>query len=286
MRRLAVIYKEMNPIKKSPAGAPLLSAILLLLIVPAAVRAGGQQEAASADRAKYVVEQGRIVVPDEIQIDSYISSINYMYPDPSGDLGISLYTGHKQISNTGQQELIQIGIQGKRRKFENLPAMNLAFVIDASGSMSDKHKIEWAKKAFDLFIERLRPQDTLSVVTFSAKPKLILRATKLAAIGDRQQLKQKVHTVLAEGKSNLTAGLVAGYEQVLSFYRQDHVNRVLFISDGLGDSAGILDAAQRYKRKGISVSTIGVGMGVDLNLLIELSKKGGGAHGLCPAQKR
>ncbi len=260
--------------------------LALLFIFPAFIWAGGQQEAASADRGKYVVEQGRIIAPDEIHIDSYISQINYQYPDPSGDLGVTLYTGHKQISTAGQEEVIQIGIQGKRQEFEDLVPMNLAFVFDKSGSMSDKHKMEWVKQAFDLFIGRLRDKDMLSVVAFSDTAELLLPATVVAQIRDRKQLTDMVHAVLPEGKSDLKAGLIAGYDQVLSHYQPGYVNRVLFISDGLGESAGILDAVQRYKRKGISVSTIGVGMGVDLNLLIEISKNGGGSSRFISSQEK
>lgn len=134
--------------------------IAILIILPLSIWAGGSKEE-SADRGKYVAGQERIISPDELNIDSYISQINYQYPDPERDLSVTLYAGHRQVSIHGQEEVIQIGIQGKRENFEDLPPMNLAFVFDKSGSMSGKDKIEWVKEAFKIFIYRLRERDTV-----------------------------------------------------------------------------------------------------------------------------
>jgi hypothetical protein len=108
--------------------------------------AGGRAEAASSSaRGKYLAGRGIIVPPAEVHIDSYIARINYKYPDPAGDLGVNLYSGHYQVSTGGQEEVIHIGIQGKEIEFENLPPMNLAFVIDKSGSMNEQDKMVWVK---------------------------------------------------------------------------------------------------------------------------------------------
>lgn len=60
-------------------------------------------------------------------------------------------------------------------------------------------------------------------------------------------------------------------------YRDDYTNRVLFLTDGVGESSGILEMAETYKDMDINVSTIGVGTNFDLNLMVELSKRGGGS---------
>ena len=191
---------------------------ILAVIIPAVVLlghsallwAGGAREESASDRGVYVAEQGRIIMPEEIDIGSYIASVDYGYPNPLWDFGVTLYSGHRQVSMAGQEEIIQIGIQGKRMRFEDLPVLNLAFVFDSSGSMSEKDKIEWAKDAFDLFLRRLRRQDILSVVTFSDGAKLLLPSTRIGDITDQKGLLDRVHSVIAAGASSLEAGLSAG----------------------------------------------------------------------------
>ena len=151
----------------------IIPAVVLLLPSPL-LGAGGAEEEAGSDRGAYVAEQGRSSPPEEIEIGSYVASVDYGYPDPSGDFGVTLYCGHRQVSTAGQEEIIQVGIQGRRTPFEELPVLNLSFVIDSSGSMSEKDKIEWAKEAFDLFLGRLRRQDILSVVIFSEEAEVLL----------------------------------------------------------------------------------------------------------------
>ena len=111
--------------------------------VALAAYGSGSAEAAAAagGRAEYLAGLGVIVRPEEVHIDSCIASVDYLYPDPDGDFGAYLYTGHRQVSAQGQAELIHIGIQGKRHGYEELPPMNLAFVIDRSGSMAARHKM-------------------------------------------------------------------------------------------------------------------------------------------------
>ena len=251
--------------------------VVVLLLPSALLGAGGAEEEAGSDRGAYVAEQGRIIQPEEIDIGSYVASVDYGYPDPSGDFGVTLYSGHRQVSTAGQEEIIQVGIQGRRTPFEELPVLNLSFVIDSSGSMSEKDKIEWAKEAFDLFLGRLRRQDILSVVIFSEEAEVLLEATRAENIRDRKGLRDRVHAVLAEGRSNPETGLVAAYAQVQRNYRPQHVNRVLLISDGLGSPEKALEIVQRYQKQGISLSTISVGMNCDLNTMKRLSKKGTGS---------
>jgi len=249
---------------------------ILLLALPFFLPAGGSQEE-SGDRGKYMAEQGNILPADEVRIDSYISQINYRYPDPAGDLGVTLYTGHRQVSVHGQEEIVQIGLQGRREKFEDLPALNLAFVFDRSGSMSGKHKMEWVKEAFGIFIERLRPRDTVSVVAFAEKADVLLPASRLDSVRSRRELIERVRAVKAEGESSLKAGLLAGYAQVSVNAKKDSVNRVLLVSDGLGEPEGLLDVVDKYKREGIGVSTIGVGEDFNFDIMAKIATQSGGS---------
>ena len=252
--------------------------VSFFLLIPVFAWCGGEAEAASsATRGKYLAGQGIIIPAQEVHVDSYIAHIDYRYPEPEEDLGVTLYSGHHQVSTSGQEEVIQIGIQGKKLEFENLPPLNLAFVIDKSGSMRAADKIGWVKDAFDIFIERVRDIDFVSLVAFDNGARVLFPSTQMTSRDRRLSFKRRVSSIQPGGGTNLVAGLELGYQQVLANYRREYTNRVLFLTDGVGESKGLLDMAETYKEMGINVSTIGVGTDFDLELMMELARRGGGS---------
>ena len=221
--------------------------IVLILGAPALIWAGGAEEAAagSASRGIYLAGQGVIIPPEEVHINSYIAQIDYNYPDPVEEVGISLYSGQQQISARGQEGVLHIGLQGKRRSYEELPPMNLAFVIDKSDSMRDEDKMDWVKDAFDIFIERVRDIDFVSLVVFGDEAEVLFPSTRMKTQRRRTQFRNAVQAITPEGGSNLAAGLELGYQQVLANFRKDYTNRVLFLSDGTEMSARLAGAAAK-----------------------------------------
>ena len=221
--------------------------IVLILSAPTLIWAGGAKEAAagSASRGIYLAGQGVIIPPEEVHINSYIAQIDYNYPDPVEEVGISLYSGQQQISARGQEGVLHIGLQGKRRSYEELPPMNLAFVIDKSDSMRDEDKMDWVKDAFDIFIERVRDIDFVSLVVFGDEAEVLFPSTRMKTQRRRTQFRNAVQAITPEGGSNLAAGLELGYQQVLANFRKDYTNRVLFLSDGTEMSARLAGAGAK-----------------------------------------
>ncbi len=260
--------------------------ILFIFTVPllpyaAAGEKAAKEAASSAERGKYLAERGLIVRPEEVYIDSYVAHINYHYPRPEAEFGITLYSGHRQVSSRGQEEVIQIGIQGRELSFDELPPLNLAFVIDKSGSMAGQDKMVWVKEAFYIFIEKVRDKDFVSLVFFDSTAETVFSSTNMDSRYKRERFKDEVARVRPGSGTNLFDGLELGYKEVLSNYRQEYVNRVLILTDGLPNQGRpideILEMAEIYKNMGVNVSTIGVGVDFDLQFIRELSDKGGGS---------
>ncbi len=250
----------------------------LFLIMPVLIWAGGASEGgASQTRGRYLAGRGVIIPPSDIHVESYISQIDYTYPDPETDLGINLYSGHRQLSTAGQEEIIQIGIQGRRLDFADLPPMNLCFVIDKSGSMAAQDKMGWVREAFYVFIERVRDKDYVALVVFDSDSRVLFPSTQISSQQKRTAFREAVEKIEPGGGTNLVAGLKLGYQQVLSNYRSEYTNRVLFLTDGVGESEGILEMAETYKQMEINVSTVGVGKDFDTNLMVDLARTGGGS---------
>ena len=257
-----------------------ISIMILLFTVPALVWAGAKkEEAASAERGKYLAERGTIIPPEEVYIDSYVAYIDYLYPKPESEIGVTLYSGHHQISSRGQEEILQIGIQGRELSFEELPPMNLAFVIDKSGSMNQMEKMDWVKEAFYIFIDRVRDKDFVSLVYFDDRAETVFPSTRMDSSINRKRFKDAVYRVRPGGGTNLMGGVKLGYKEVLSNYREEYTNRILVLSDGQAttSTSGLMEMARSYRNMGIHVSTIGVGKDFDLALMRSLAHEGGGS---------
>jgi Ca-activated chloride channel family protein len=255
----------------------LVSVVVFWCVTQALWPAGEAESASSASRGKYLAGRGVIVPPEEVITDSYVAYVDYRYPQPQEALGVTLYSGHRQVAVSGQEEIIQIGIQGRKTAFADLPPLNLAFVVDKSGSMAEADKLEWVKEAFGIFVDKLRDIDYLALVVFDDKARVVYPSTRLSTQERRQRCRTALHGIEAGGGSDLSDGLRLGCEQVLANYRPEYTNRVLFLTDGGGASAGILQLADSYRQRGVSVSTIGVGLNFDVNLMVELGRRGGGS---------
>lgn len=219
-----------------------MAAVLLGLIVGQSFAGGAAESAASSSRGRYLAGQGVIIPPEEVRVDSFVASIDYHYPDPAVDVGVTLRSGNQQYSTRGQEGVLHIGIQGARKAYADLPPMNLAFVIDKSSSMSEDQKLDWVKEAFDIFINQVRDQDFVSLVTFDDEAEVLFPSTQMKSPERRQRFQEAVQKIYPSGGSNLQAGLELGYQQVLANFRGEYVNRVLFLSDGTEMSARLRGA--------------------------------------------
>jgi DNA-binding beta-propeller fold protein YncE len=239
--------------------------------------AGGKKEAMEPERAEYLATRGRITPAEEIYEDSYVSSIDFQYPDPEGSFGVRFYSGNRQVSTLGQEEVILIGIQGRRFTFEDLPVMNQAFVIDCSGSMYQRDKMSWVKESFDIYLNKIREKDFVSLVVFDDTARVVLPSTQMRGPHIRNRFRDAVHAIRPGGGSNLISGLQLGYKEVLSNYHKDYVNQVLILTDGMGKSDELYEMAASYREVGINVTAIGLGEDCDLELLDGLADWAGGS---------
>jgi hypothetical protein len=196
---------------------------------------------------------------------------------PDSEVGVTLYSGHRQLSSLGQEEVIQIGIQGGETSFEELPPMNLAFVIDKSSSMRVQNKMNWVKESFDIFIERVRDKDFVSLIIFDDRVKVSFPSTLMNSESKREKLRRKVNNIRPCGGTDLADALKFGYHQVESNYRDDYINRVILLTDGVGKIDGILNMAEKYSKMGIHILTIGFGTEFDLKFMRDLADVGGGS---------
>ena len=272
-------------------------ALLLVLAfsLPLSAWSGGAREEAAQARSEYLAERGVIIPVHEVRIDEFIGAEDYSYPDPEGEFGVYVYTGHRQVSAKGQGEVVVVGVQGRRYRFEDLPPMNLAVVVDTSGSMGEPDKLEWVKESLLVLLETLRDKDYLSLVLFGGEPQVLLASSRLGEGGPeeggargsgaepqdgdgtlRARLRGEVRNLTAEGDSNIVGALAAGFREAAVHFQPGGANRVLLLTDGWGRTRGITKLIKANRKRGIEVSVIGYGENFETNFAREIFELSGG----------
>lgn len=174
--------------------------------------------------------------------------------------------------------LAQITAPAADRRRER-SAVNLAFVLDRSGSMGGE-KIRLARRALEEGIRRLDSKDRFAVVAYDDAIDVVVESTSASPEAKRNALAQ-VARIEARGSTNLADGWLRGCEQVARHQRPDEVDRCLLLTDGLAN-VGITDRAELEKHaaeiamRGITTSTFGVGLDFDEGMLEGIASSGRG----------
>ncbi len=161
------------------------------------------------------------------------------------------------------------------------PRLNLALVIDRSGSMSEARKLDFVKTAAHQLVDMMEPDDILSIVAYDHHVQVPWPSRPVGR--DRTQLHRIIAGLYPGGATFLSGGLEEGYRQARCGRRRGTLNRVLLLSDGLANrgvtSRGDLrERAAVMSEKGISVSTFGVGHHFDEELMMMVAGGGGGNY--------
>lgn len=252
--------------------------LYLFLILTISLFANGNEEAASSStRGKYLAESGQIIPPGEIRINSYISHIDYQYPNPADPVGVSFLTGQNILSTMGNEIYIQVGLQGRETKFEDLPPINMVFVLDASGSMAAEDKINWAKKGIIKTISRLRVTDSVSIITVGSELSVVQEPTTLRSDDVKSSIIERVKEIQPHGDLSIINGLIISEDLIDVKYQTKGINRVMLLTDGRDLGKTLDQSPVTYKHRDINITTVGFGIDFNMNPMIQLAKLTGGS---------
>ena len=198
------------------------------------------------------------------------------FPYRKTDSALSLHCNWARSAN--DKSVFQIGIATPRAiDRDSAQPLNLVLVMDRSGSMSGD-RIRKVKKSIRAFVKRLRKKDLVAIVSFSDSARVDLTACDKTR---KKDIERAIDRIQAGGSTNLHAGLMLGYQQAMKLLDDEKSNRVILLTDGIANE-GVVDHQQiatesrRYNKKGIELSTIGLGQDFNRTLLRELADAGRG----------
>lgn len=238
-------------------------------------------DTASYSNSRRFLAQGSLPPKDAIRIEEWVNYFSYDYAQPTGGAPFAVSTEVTSCPWNAQHKLVRIGIQGQKMREESVPARNLVFLLDVSGSMMSADKLPLVKRGLAMMTESLRPQDSIAIVVYAGSSGLVLPATSGR---ERAKILAALDGLEAGGSTNGGAGIQLAYSVAQQQFKKGGINRVILASDGdfnVGTTShGELTRLIEDKRKsGVFLTVLGFGSGNTKDATMEnLADKGNGNY--------
>ncbi|GAB4521209.1 MAG: hypothetical protein Fur0018_01460 [Anaerolineales bacterium] len=237
-------------------------------------------DTASYSIARNYINDGIVPPAEAVRVEEFVNYFDMGYPTPP-DVAFGIYADGAPSPFESDAVVLRIGIQGYQvPEYARKPA-SLTFVIDISGSMARENRLGLVKRSLQLLVDRLRPDDSVAIVVYGSQARVVLPPTSGE---DRTTILNAIYSLQTEGATNAEAGLQLGYQLAMQAYRPGAINRIILCSDGVANVGqtgpeAILATVRGYVEEGITLTTVGFGMGNFNDVLMEqLADNGDGNY--------
>lgn len=241
---------------------------------------GMDVDTASYTIARYYLQNGRLPDKDSVRTEEYVNYFEQDYPEPDAG-GVFSVTLEGAKSQFGQPHyhLLKAGIKARDVSPDERPAANMVFVVDVSGSMNRQDRLEQVKKSLHMLADDLKAGDKVGLVIYSTQGEVISGLTS-----DHAAIMAAIDELKPGGSTNAGEGLKLAYAMAGEGYEEGKINRIILCSDGVAnfgvtDPDAILAQVKSDAEKGITLTTLGFGMGNYNDVLMEkLANHGDGCY--------
>ena len=236
----------------------------------------------SYTNVRRMLNEGQLPPANAVRAEEFINYFDYGYTPPANRAQpFSVTTELAPAPWNAKRQLLLVGIQGYRVPKEAIPASNLVFLIDTSGSMNEPAKLPLLQASLKQLVRELRKQDRVAIVTYAGNAGIALPSTP----GDQHAtIDAAIDNLQAYGSTNGGAGIDMAYAQAEQGFINGGVNRVILSTDGDFNVGKVSEEPLKTeiedKRKsGIALTTLGFGEGnYNDAMAVMLADAGNGSH--------
>lgn len=235
----------------------------------------------SYSNVRRMLNAGRLPPSDAVRVEELVNYFPYDYAGPADGTPFAVHAALAPAPWQPRNLLLRIGIKGQDVALANLPAANLVFLVDVSGSMHSPDKLPLLKASLKLLVNALRPQDRITLVTYAGSTRVALPPTPGS---DKAAIASAIDALVAGGSTAGASGIALAYQAAQQSHIAGGINRVLLATDGdfnvgITDFRQLKSLVEEKRKSGVSLSTLGFGTGnYNDQLMEQLADAGDGAY--------
>ena len=236
----------------------------------------------SYSNVRRMLNSGTRPPADSVRAEEIINYFDFGYTAPiSRKQPFSVTTEIAAAPWNSKHQLMMVGIKAYEVPRSQIPAANIVFLIDTSGSMSSQDKLPLLISSFKEMVNQLRPQDQVSIVVYAGSAGLVLPATR----GDnKESILQALDKLQAGGSTNGGQGIELAYKVAKDNFISNGINRVILATDGdfnvgVSNTEMLKTLVADQRKSGIALTTLGFGQGnYNDEMAEQLADVGNGNH--------
>ena len=238
-------------------------------------------DTASYTVARRFLDDGNLPDQNAVRVEEFVNFFDQGYEVPTEDAFAIHIEGSPSPFGGANHLLMRVGLQGKELLEEERQDATLIFTIDISGSMAREDRLDLVKQSLRLLVDELRSDDKVAIVTYGNRGSVLLEPTEGRNKGE---ILRAIDSVQSGGSTYVEDGLKVAYKLAVEEVEPGRITRVMVLSDGVGNvgntgSDSILNQIQDYVDQGVTLTTVGFGMGNYNDILMEqLANDGDGAY--------
>ncbi|RZJ68567.1 MAG: DUF3520 domain-containing protein [Flavobacterium sp.] len=236
---------------------------------------------ASYTNVRRFLNAGQTVPKDAVRVEEMINFFKYDYPQPKGSEPFSINSEYSDAPWNPQHKLLKIGLKGKEILTKDLPASNLVFLIDVSGSMNSADKLPLLKQSMKLVVNQMRKEDRVAIVVYAGAAGLVLPSTSGS---EKEKIIAALDNLSAGGSTAGGEGIELAYKTAQENFIKKGNNRVILATDGdfnVGRTSNtdMQTLIEEKRKSGVFLTCLGYGMGNYKDSKMEiLADKGNGNY--------
>lgn len=238
----------------------------------------------NVDRASYsnirrFINLNSMVPPDAVRIEEMLNYFNINYHEPPANQPFFIKSTLSSCPWSTESNLFYVHLSSRKLNLDTLPASNLVFLIDISGSMDMANRLPLLKSAFKLLVNNLRAKDSVAIVVYGGATGIMLNTTSGA---DKDTIMKVIEHLTPGGSTPGEAGIKLAYSVARNHFIPGGNNRVILATDGdfnvgLKSEEELEEMISVQRESGVYLTCLGVGMGNYKDSKIQtLAKKGNG----------